>query len=186
MRLLLAIGSGGGGGIRGARRGVRRSGRPRCSLTLMLSAALWWRWLRWPRCSLRPHGHLAAAQAGHAALRAATGGGGDTGHDGGGGFPARLSARLQSAGGGGGCCCCGCCCGCCCFPRRPRDVGLARPAEASRRAPLPVPADRSLCPRCCLRCVPGSRRCALCVRQSRAAARGCRRPTLRNGRKCRL
>lgn len=74
--------------IRWWRRDPRRAeggeavGRPRCSLTLLLSAALRRRRLR--RCgrSLRPHGQLAAAQAGHAALRAAAGGDG-TGHDGG-------------------------------------------------------------------------------------------------------
>lgn len=63
--------------------GGEAAGRPLCSLTLLLSAALRRRRLR--RCgrSLRPHGQLAAAQAGHAALRVAAGGDG-TGHDGGG------------------------------------------------------------------------------------------------------
>lgn len=154
--------------------GGEAAGRPRCSLTLLLSAAL--RRLRRGGRSLRPHGQLAAAQAGHAALRAAAGGDG-TGHDGG-GFPAppqpgcRALAAVAAF--------------CCCFPRRPSHAGLVRPAEVSRRAPLPVTADQSLCPRRSLRCAPGSRRCALCVRQSRAAARARRRPTLRSSRKRRL
>lgn len=110
--------------------------------------------------SLRPQGQLAAAQAGQAAVRVVAGGGG-AGHGGGG--SQLLLGRLQSAGGSR-----------CCFPGRPRRMGAVRPAEgscrsllapaASRRAPLPVSVDRSLCPRCCLRCVPGSRCCALCVR----------------------
>lgn len=78
--------------IRRRRRDPRRAeggeaaGRPGCSLTLLLSAALKRRRLRRRGRSLRPHGQLAAAQAGHAALRAVAGGDG-TGHDGG-GFPA--------------------------------------------------------------------------------------------------
>lgn len=66
--------------------GGETAGRPRCSLTLLLSAATRLRWLR--RCgrSLCPRGQLAATQAGYAALRTAAGGDG-TGHNGG-GFPA--------------------------------------------------------------------------------------------------
>lgn len=66
--------------------GGEAAGRPRCSLTLLLSAAMRRRWLRRCGSSLRPPGQLAAAQARHAALRTAAGGDG-TGHNGG-GFPA--------------------------------------------------------------------------------------------------
>lgn len=92
-------------------------------------------------------------------------GGGGAGHGGGG--SQLLLSRLQSAGGSR-----------CCFPGRPRRMGAVRPAEASCRsllapaasrwAPLPVSVDRSLCPCCCLRCVPGSRCCALCAPKPRS------------------